>query len=117
MRTIEDIEREYELTRKDDEIIQKTGHIYEYKNEDKRRELRKEYIKLLPKNEQLALWLHSERCNYADCAFYSEIEGVKDNWNGYVHKDYLKRANKLLQITDDVDLIKNIVITVNHISI
>lgn len=112
MRTIEDIKREYEKTKENDEMVQKSERVYGYKNEEKRTKLREEYIKLLPKNQRLAIFLHSKLChsNHADmCSFYYGVRDLQDDWNEFAHKEYLKKSNRALEVIDNEETIMRIV--------
>ena len=69
---------------------------------------RKKYIKTLPKNKQLAIWLHEKFCysNHTEqCSFYNEIHDLEDDWTAPSHENYLKRANELLRVKNDVNFI------------
>lgn len=102
MRTIEEIKRDYEIAEKDTEMEVQSGYcnVYGYKNQKLRDTLREEYISLLTINKQLAIFLHKRlcHCNHTDqCSFYHEIKGVEDDWTRYAHKEYLKKADKMLE--------------------
>lgn len=111
MRTVEDIKKDYAATKINDEIIQideRTERIYGFKNADERKALREEYIKTLPKNQQLAIWLHENFCDSIHterCSFYNEIHNLEDDWTAPSHENYLLFANALLRVKNDVDFI------------
>lgn len=113
MRTYEDILADYLATKEGDELIEKSHHIYGYRNEEKRDELRKEYIQTLPRNKQLAIELHNKLCrgNHTDgCSFYYEIKDLDDNWEGSAHKKYLKKADLLLkEFPDDIEKVLRVI--------
>lgn len=112
MRTIEEIERDFKATKKDDKLIETSKNCYEMKNAEKRKQLREEYVNMLPQNQQLAIWLHSKlcQCSHTDmCFFYYEIDDLKDNWTKHAHKKYLNKADKLLAITDDINMIHDMI--------
>ena len=113
MRTVEEIKKEYEATKVYDEFIEISKNFMRFKNADKRKELREEYIETLPKNQQLAIWLHSEMCiqsHSCDCSFLYEINGLEDDWSGTIHKRYLRKADRALKVTDgNAELVKDIV--------
>ena len=113
MRTVEEIKKEYEATKVYDEFVEVSMDNFRYKNEDKREALREEYISILPKNQQLAIWLHSEMCiqsHSCDCSFLYEINGLEDDWSGTIHKRYLRKADRALKVTDgNVTLVKDII--------
>lgn len=115
MRTVEEIKKEYEATKVDDEFVAVSMDNFRYKNEDKREALREEYISILPKNQQLAIWLHSELCrqnrNFAcACSFHRGINGLEDDWSEYEHEKYLRKADRALKVTDgNVTLVKDII--------
>lgn len=102
MRTIEEIKKDYKVAEKDTEMELQSGYcnIYAYKNQKLRDKLREEYISLLPVNKQLAIFLHKRLCNNShtdQCSFYYEVKGVEDDWTRYAHKEYLKKADKMLE--------------------
>lgn len=112
MRTVDEIKRDYESTKQNDTLIQTGERCYEMKNAKSREALREEYIQTLPENKQLAIWLHSKLChhNHTDgCGFFYEIHDLEDNWEGYAHKEYLEKADDVLAVTKDINMIKNIV--------
>jgi polyferredoxin len=109
---IEEIRKEYELAEKDTEMVEKSPRVYAYKNAGKRKELREKYVECLPKNKQIAVFLHSKLChhNHTDyCGWYYEINGLDDDWSRSVHEEYLEKADKLLEVTGNTDMIKKIV--------
>ena len=111
MEKIKQLVLDYEKTRENDEIIHISERCYGYKNEEKRREIRNKYIKLLPNDKQLAIFLHSKlcHCDHTDqCGFFYEINGLEDNWNGYGHKEYLEKAKKVLKVCSDLQLLEKI---------
>ena len=74
----------------------------------------KEYENAESKNKKLAVILHKKFCNekYTDrCSWYYEydIDNQKIDWNGNEHKRYLDKANKILEKTEDMELIKEII--------
>ena len=100
MRSQEEIRTEYEATKENDEIVLVANNISEYKNEQRRRELHKEFVQTLPLNQRIALKLHSATCcnNHTDgCMFYYEVNGLDHDWNGYNHKRYLEKADEILK--------------------
>ena len=113
MRTYEDIIAYFLATKEGDELIKKSHNIYGYKNEEKRDELRKEYIQTLPKNKQLAIELHDKLCrsSHTDgCSFYYEIDGLNDDWGRYVHSKYLQKADLLLkEFPDNIDKVLRVI--------
>ena len=109
MRTFEEIQRDYLATRENDKLIEVSHNCYEYANEQKRRDLRQEYIETLSEGKKLALKLHDKtcKCNHTDgCFFYYEINGLEDKWDSYNHKNYLEKAQKLLAEFSDEDIEK-----------
>lgn len=95
-------------------IVLERSELYaNNRNEEKRDELRKEYIQTLPRNKQLAIELHNKLCrgNHTDgCSFYYEIKDLDDNWEGSAHKKYLKKADLLLkEFPDDIDKVFRII--------
>lgn len=110
--TIEEIKEAYEKTHEGDTIVQKSENVYGFENAEKREELREQYVKLLPKNQRLAILLHSKFCrsNHTDgCSFYYGIKELEDDWNEYAHKIYLKKADNLLAVTQDEKLLHDII--------
>lgn len=78
------------------------------------KEIRQEYTKTLSEREQLAIWLHENLCkaNHTEqCSFYQEMYhcGIKDDWNGLEHSQYLEKADQLLAVTSDIRLLKRII--------
>lgn len=55
--------------------------------------------KLESPNHQLAKELHSMLCNqnHTDgCGYFYEFKNKKDDWTGYSHSEYLKKAERLI---------------------
>lgn len=60
---------------------------------------------------ELAIFLHDMTCRYdhtEGCGWFYEIKNGKHDWSRYAHQQELRRARKLLEITD-ADTIKKIV--------
>ena len=59
--------------------------------------------KLESPDHQLAKELHSMLChlNHTDgCGWHYEYKNKKDDWTGYAHTEYLKKAQKLIHHCD-----------------
>lgn len=102
MKAIEEVVARYEEAEKDTELAPMDGYsrVYGYKNHKLREQLREEYVALLPLNQRVAILLHSRLCrdNHTDgCGFFYGVKGLKDDWSEYSHKEYLKKANKLIE--------------------
>lgn len=81
-----------------------------YTKSAKQKKLRKRYIECLPKNKQLAVFLHSKLCKlHGYCTWDYEINGLDDDWSRSSHKAYLEKADKILEVTTDMNVIKKIV--------
>lgn len=117
-RTQVEIQADYDATFRDDSLVEKEPHVWGNKNDEKRKALRAEYICTLPKNQQLAIWLHGELCkhNHTDgCGWFYEVKGLIDDWSGHEHKMYLQKAdNALAAANNNIDMVKNIVTAVNR---
>lgn len=114
MNTIESLKIRYEKTKENDELVQDKNynHVYVMKNEKERKTIRDEYIKLLPKNKRLAIYLHDKLChsNHTDmCSWYYEIKGLEDDWTSWTHDRYLSKANKALDVCENDEIIMNLV--------
>lgn len=74
------------------------------------KKLRDEYIRTLPENKRLAIFLHGITCHMDHnevCSWYYEFEdGIIDQWNRDAHDEFLKKANELL-LENDFETIKN----------
>jgi hypothetical protein len=60
--------------------------------------------KLESPDHQLATELHSMLCNqnHTDgCGWFYEIKMKKDDWTGYAHTEYLKKAQKMICHCDE----------------
>ncbi|MCM1220658.1 MAG: hypothetical protein NC548_39835 [Lachnospiraceae bacterium] len=71
-----------------------------------------EYRSTLDPEYQLAIWLHDHLChsNHTDgCGWSYEIDGIRDKWENYVHKEYLEMAKRMMLQCSDITLIKNII--------
>ena len=106
MRDIQEVVAEYEVEKQKTDMVAKEGTtgVYVYENYKKRDALREEYISLLPQEKQLAIKLHSILCqsNHSDqCSFHYEIKGIEDDWSGWAHARYLKKAEDVLAYTDN----------------
>jgi hypothetical protein len=58
-----------------------------------------EYARSQNPVHQLAIELHNMQCrwNHTDgCGWYYEFQNKKDDWTGYAHTEYLKRASSLM---------------------
>ena len=100
---IENILKQYEESKQNDEIIEVRENCYEYRNEKIRRKLRNEYINLLSEDKKLAIELHKNLChsNHIDCcSWHYEINGLEHDWNGYEHKKWLDKAKEILKVSD-----------------
>ena len=65
------------------------------------KDLQAQYVeaKLESPDHQLAKELHSMLCthNHTDgCGWHYEFKNKKDDWTGYAHVEYLKKAHKLI---------------------
>lgn len=73
----------------------------------------KEKIDRLPKNRRLAIRLHDMMClnkqNGLTCDWFYEIDNDKHDWGGHEHQRWLEKADKILELTNDVELIENVV--------
>lgn len=112
-RTLDDVIKEYEEVSKENTMCSEPNHpnVYRYRNQDRRDELQKEYNSLLPENKRMAILLHKNLClcNHTDmCGWYYEIDGVIHDWEGYTHKEYLEKANKLIQNGITLDTMETI---------
>ena len=110
--TNEELDYIYKLTKVDDELVQVAPRIYEYENEKYRRQITTRRETLGSREEQLAVFLHSKLCHYnhvEECGWSYEIKNGVHNWNGCDHKRYLEKAKKMLEITEDIELIKAII--------
>ena len=109
LRTLEDVIRDYKEVCKDSTMCKVGEGTYDYKNSKERRILEKEYESLLPENERIAILLHNNLChsNHTDrCGWYYEMKGVIHDWSKYQHKQYLEKANKLIQSGIDINTMK-----------
>lgn len=100
---IENILKQYEDSKQNDEIIEVRENCYEYRNEKIRRKLRTEYINLLSEDKKLAIELHKNLChsNHTDqCSWYYEKNGLEDDWNRHEHKKWLDKAKEILKVSD-----------------
>lgn len=117
-RTQEEIQADYDATLKDDMLIEKAPHVWGNKNDEQRKALREEYVRTLPKNQQLAIWLHGELChhNHTDgCSWFYEVKGLIDDWTGFEHQKYLQKADYALRAANnDIEMVKDIVKAVNR---
>ena len=86
MKTIEEIKREFDTTT--DEKIRKN--------------LRDRYISLLPDREKIAVRCFSLFCTNKTKIenFNSGVHGLEDDWDEPTHKEYLERADRLLEKFD-----------------
>ena len=110
--TNEELDYIYKLTKVDDELVQVAPRIYEYENEKYRRQITAKRVFLGSREEQLAEFLHSNLCHYnhiEECGWSYEIKNGVHNWNGCEHKRYLEKAKKMLEITEDIEVIKAII--------
>jgi hypothetical protein len=112
MRQLEEILSDYETAIKDAEMCQKSKNCYGYKNQELRDSLQLEADELLPLNKKLAIYLHKNLCHYNHtdmCGWYYEIHGIIHDWDAYTHKQYLNMSVNMLNITNDVRIIKGII--------
>lgn len=75
-------------------------------------ERRKKYINSLEPEKQLAIFLHSKLChnNHNDmCGWFYEIRDIEDDWSRYEHQHWLSKAREFLTVTNDIELIKQII--------
>lgn len=72
-----------------------------------------EEMKSLPKDKALAIYLHDSLCHEdnrgGDCSWRYEIEDGQHCWDKFEHDWWAIKANRLLRITDDIELIKKII--------
>lgn len=119
MRTADDIISEYKsLSTPNEKYILKTYQnedgstvdVYVAENNDKREKLREEYVKTLPENKKLAIFLHDTTCNLDHnevCSWMWELEdGIVDQWDRFSHAEFLEKANVMLS-ESDFETIKN----------
>lgn len=69
----------------------------------------KDRLDMMPEDQRLAEHLHEMKCyhNHVDgCAWDYETAKHHTDWNGYAHKEWLKKANNLLKIADYETIIK-----------
>lgn len=119
MRTVDEIRKDFEASKKGDEIIQVGKNVYEFRNEGIRRKLRDEYVATLTEDKQLAVWLHKTMCkedHSAVCGFLCEMKNdFEDDWGQSTHARYLKCAKALLGICSNTDLVKKLILTARHV--
>lgn len=113
LRTLEDVIQEYEEARKDNTMCSDPNYhnIYRFKNQPVRDKLQREYEELLPENQRMAILLHKALChsNHTDrCGWYYEINGIEHDWTRWTHKEYLEKANKLIQSGITIDVMKTV---------
>lgn len=74
-----------------------------------------EQFEYLSKDKQLAIYLHCKLCYHTEgCIYYYEKKDEDIDWNGYEHKKYLEKARKILSLTEDIELIINLIKTLNE---
>jgi hypothetical protein len=117
-KTLGEVVTAYLDLQKNHRMVQVPGrNIYEYENADKRKKLKELYDSMLPKNQKLAIKLHKTlcHCNHTDCCswYYEFVEDIAHNWEDYAHKKYLKMADDMLNVTDNVDEIMALVDCIN----
>ena len=108
LRTLEDVIRDYEEVCRYIKMCEERDILC--KSYKKRKKLKKEYESLLPENKKMAILLHDNICRsrYTElCGWYCEMdEGIIHDWTRYIHKDYLKKANKLILSGIDINTMK-----------
>lgn len=113
----DDIIREYQNLLRDNSMVEVRPGCWEYANQFKRNQLREEYRSTLSNMEQLAVFLHEHLCsaNHTDgCGWYYEIDGIADNWLGWVHKKYLDMAKRIMEECSDIETIKSIILAMKQ---
>lgn len=76
---------EAEIEQKKIEIVELERKLEKARNESPERRLAKDLHGLL------CTWNHTDGCSW-----YYETKGNEDDWNGYTHSQYLKKAQKFI---------------------
>lgn len=113
LRSAEEIKNEYNALTPDTGYVEVRPGIYEGKYTREQKRLYSEYIKTLPDDQQLAVWLHRRFCKkdheFGDCMFYLEEHRLDFHWDGCEHRRWLAKAKRMLEISD-IDTIKKLMI-------
>ena len=101
VRCIEDVLNDFAKAVSHDELVTVYGCTWSkmYKNQELRDNLRQEYISLLPVNQRLALYLATcLKDSFMYEMFLGEFQGIVDIWSAPLHKEFLRRANEILDV-------------------
>ncbi|AMN31062.1 hypothetical protein BFS06_14520 [Clostridium perfringens] len=101
--SIEDLKEEYEKSKDNCEIIEVMPGVYEFKNEELRRNLKRKADELLLPEQRLAIYMHKNMCKYnhtSECSWDYEINDLMHDWTRSTHLEYLNKAKGLLELLD-----------------
>lgn len=119
-RTRMDIINEYNSIKDYTAMVETSHNCWGYANQARRDELLAEYRATLTPEAQLAIFLHDELCHEdhtSCCAWFYEIDGVTENWNGNAHRRYLDMAKRIMQETSDLEIAKRIIKAITNVPI
>lgn len=106
------LREEWYKLKKDGKFIQVAPGKYDYDNQYERERVKEQYRSLTETEaHDIARLLHKKLCHYNhtdQCGWYynTVYDGLADDWTSYSHKEYLEKANRLIEAGFTLDDVK-----------
>ena len=97
------LREEWYKLKNDGKFIQVAPGEYDYDNKSERERVKEQYRSLTETEaHDIARLLHKKLCHYNhtdQCGWYYSTlyDGLADDWTSYSHKEYLEKANRLIE--------------------
>ena len=106
------LREEWYKLKEDGKFIQVAPGEYDYDNKSERERVKEQYRSLTETEaHEIARLLHKKLCHYShtdQCSWYysTVYDGLADDWTSYSHKEYLEKANRLIEAGFTLDDVK-----------
>lgn len=97
------LREEWYKLKENGKFIQIAPGEYDYDNKSERERVKEQYRSLTETEaHEIARLLHKKLCHYNhtdQCGWYysTVYDGLADDWTSYSHKEYLEKANRLIE--------------------
>lgn len=106
------LREEWSRLKKEGKFIQVAPGEYDYDNQSERERVKEQYRSLTETEaHNIARLLHERLCRYdhtESCGWYyhTVYDGLADDWTSYSHREYLEKANRLIEAGFTLDDVK-----------
>lgn len=106
------LREEWYKLKENGKFIQIAPGEYDYDNKSERERVKEQYRSLTETEaHDIARLLHKKLCHYNhtdQCGWYysTVYDGLADDWTSYSHKEYLEKANRLIEAGFTLDDVK-----------